>query len=179
MAIGAVSGSVQFKISFQEYVTAGVITPETLPAIIQANDGAGDTINYATGTGSGATDLEYAAKITLAATTQTIDLTSLTSPSGAAVNFARVREFIVYNPDTTAGHDIKVEGGASNPWAFVAPSTAPQYAWANGGTVWLRDPKSTGGGNGMVVGGASKTVKFDSGSNTVTFYVLISGTSVA
>jgi hypothetical protein len=138
------------------------------------------SVSYTNGTGSSQVDLIYwPDPITLAATTQTIDLTSLTDPSGAAVNFARVRELLIYNPTATAGFDIKVEQGASNPWAFVPPSTSPQIVRYGGGLYRISDPISTGGGNGNVVGGASKTIKFDSGANTVTFWVLALGGSAA
>lgn len=163
------------------YSVNSVQTPFTIPFNFpDKQSGPLSILTYTNGTGSLQFDTIYApVPIVLAATTLTIDLTSLTDPDNVAANFARVRELIVYNPATSAGFDIKIEQGASNPWAFVPAAAAPAFARYGGGYYRLSDPTSTGAGNGNVVGGASKTIKFDSGANTVVFWLLILGTSVA
>jgi hypothetical protein len=179
--MGAVSGSVAMTATFSDYVTAGQISPQTLTQAIGAAGTPQAKVTYANGTGAGLCDLAYALPVALVASTpQTFDLTSgLTGIGGEALNFARVREFIVYNPDTTAGHDVGVYHGASNGWAALPASGNPLYARAGGGSIRISDPQSTGGGNGNVTGGASKTFTVDPGSNNVTVYVLIAGGSVA
>lgn len=165
-----VVGTVTFNAAFTEQATA--LAPYQIPATISQN------LSYANGTASNQVDTIYAKTITLAATTQTIDLTSLTDPAGNAITFVRVREFIIVNTATSASFDLKVEAGASNGWAQLPPSTSPILT-RYGGILRLSDPVSTGAGNGAIVGSTSKTVTFDSGSNTITFLVLIVGGSAA
>jgi hypothetical protein len=170
-----VYGTAAASLSFTEYISSGVITPIQDTVGLFTPGVPLCSIGYTNGTGAGQVDLIYGVSLSLASTTQTIDLTSLTDLNGGAVNFARVREFFVLNTAGTAGFDLVISGGASNPWSKLGACTA----FANGGCLWQRDPNSTGGGNGLVTAGGSKTVKFDSGSHTVTFYVLILGCSTA
>lgn len=174
-----ITGTIVTYSTFGEFVS-NVVTPYSIPFSIPGAQGsAASSVNYTNGTGALQLDTCYSLLGSLASTTLTIDFTSLTDPNGNAINFARIREFLLYVTSTTAGFDLKVEQGASNGWAFVPPSTAPQIVRANGGFYRISDPNSTGAGNGNVVGASSKTVKFDSGSNTVTFLFLAVGTSVA
>jgi hypothetical protein len=166
-----ITGTVSLNFSFVEAVTG--VTNYSIPATISSN------LSYANGTGSNAVDTLYAKQIALVASTpQTIDLTSLTDPAGNSINFARVREFIVQNTSSTAGNDVKVEAGASNGWSVLPPSSNPLYARYSG-TLRISDPVSTGGGNGNVVSGASKTITFDPGSANTTINVVIVGGSAA
>jgi hypothetical protein len=166
-----VVGQVTFNAAFTEQATS--LAPFQIPATISSN------LSYANGTASSQVDTIYAKTITLVATTQTIDLTSLTDPAGNSINFARVREFIVINQATTAGFDLKVEAGASNPVIFIPPVANFLSCRNNGGTLRVSDPVSTGSGNGNVVTSTTKTITFDSGANTITFLVLIVGGSAA
>ena len=164
-------GNVTFNAAFTLQATA--LAPYSIPATISSN------LSYANGTASNQVDTIYAKTITLAATTQTIDLTSLTDPAGNSINFARVREFIIVNTATSASFDLKVEAGASNGVIFLPPAANFLSARNNGGTLRISDPVSTGGGNGNVIGATTKTVTFDSGANSITFLVLIVGGSAA
>jgi hypothetical protein len=165
-----VTGQITFNAAFTEQATA--LTTYSIPATISSN------LSYANGTLSNQVDTIYAKTITLAGTTQTIDLTSLTDPAGNAINFARVREFIVVNSATSAGFDLKVEAGSSNPVIFIPP-VANFLLCRYSGTLRISDPVSTGSGNGNVVTSSTKTITFDSGANTITFLVLIVGGSAA
>jgi hypothetical protein len=167
-----VTGTVTTNAAFTQVVSSGVIVPYQIPANITGS------LSYTNGTASNQVDTLYAKSITLVATTQTIDLTSLTDPAGNAISFARVREFWVINTATTASFDLKVESGASNGWAPLPPSTTPLFARYSG-NLRISDPVSTGASNGNVTSGTSKTITFDSGANTITFYVLIVGGSAA
>jgi hypothetical protein len=165
-----VNGQVTFNAAFTEQATA--IGTFSIPATVSSN------LSYANGTASNQVDTIYAKTVTLAATTQTIDLTSLTDPAGNSINFARVRELIVVNTSTAAGFDLKVEAGASNGVAFLPPAANFLLARYNG-SLRVSDPVSTGSGNGNVITSSTKTITFDAGANTVTFLVLIVGGSAA
>jgi hypothetical protein len=175
---GVVTGTVTLTASFNEYISSG-ITPYTINEVLGALGVLPGALQLGNGTGSLQIDTLYAAKLTLAATTTTIDFTSVVDPGGASVTFARGRFFTVFNPDPTAGHDIKIYQGASNPWAPLPSSANPGWARYGGGWYTLSDPTSTGTGNGNVITSTSKTAVFDSGANTVTFYVIMAGGSVA
>ncbi len=167
-----VSGQISYNVNFNELVSSGVILPFDIPEAITAN------LNYSNGTGSNQVDTIYGASLSLAGTTTTLNLQSLTDPSGASIDFARVRELIVINPSTTAGYDVKVEAGASSGWTVLPPSSNPLYA-RYGGSLRISDPVSTGSGNGNVVTSSLKNVTLDPGANTVTVYVLLIGGSAA
>jgi hypothetical protein len=177
---GVVTGSVTITATFAEFITAGVLNPQTLNETLTALGLAAGTLNFNNGTAAGLIDTLYAQPLALAASTpQTVDFTSVTDPGGASVTFARSRLFFVFNPNATAGHDVKVSQGASNGWAPLGVAANPQWARANGGFILMVDPLSTGAGNGNVITSTSKTVLFDPGALTTTVYVLMAGGSAA
>lgn len=167
----AISGNISFAATFNE-ITSNNISP------VEIQQGVAQNLQYGTGTGSGQVDTFYAAKLTLSGATTTLDLTTLMDPAGNAINFARVREFIVQNTAGTAGFDVKVLASSSNGWPVLPPSANPIYC-RYGAVLRFSDPTSTGSGNGNVVGGTTKSITFDPGANTVVIYVLIVGGSAA
>lgn len=177
--MGVVSGICSVSLSFTDYVTSGLITPETLTAVIASPAIAGALLSYTNGTGPLQIDGLYAGPLTLAAATTTLDLTSLAGLGGESLDFARVRELILFNPDSTPGHDVKIYQGTSNGRAQLPASSNPLYAREVNGSVRLSDPNSTGGGNGNVTGGSSKTITLDPGAHTVTVYLIVAGGSAA
>jgi hypothetical protein len=176
---GIVTGSLSLSASFSEYVTSGVLSPQTLPAALGALGLVAGSLSFTNGTGSLQVDTIYAGALTLSGAATTIDFTNFSDPGNANCSLARSRLFLVFNPAATAGYDVKIEQGASNGWAVVPPSSSPDYARYGGGIYLLVDPTSTGAGNGNVITSTSKTVKFDPGANTITIYVINAGTSVA
>lgn len=171
-----IKGAVTMGAAFTEILSgSGVIVPQTFQAYLNNLGSGPDTVPYSYGTAAGQGDLIYCKPLVLAASATTIDLTSLTGFFGETINFARVREAIGYNPDTTAGHDVTLSQGASNGWTYAPVGKL----FASGGAFRIADPLSTGGGNGMIVDGTHKTVKFDPGANTITIYVLFFGGSAA
>src|SRR5690242_19683420 len=99
--MATIGGTSQLSAGYNQTITSGVITSQTIPASIAL------TTQYAGGTAAGKVDLIYARQIALAASTpQTLDLTNLTDLGGGAVSFARVREFVIQVVDATAGHDV-------------------------------------------------------------------------
>lgn len=163
-----VSGQLFFSSSFGEALSTGLISPYAIPELYN------ETENYTNGTGAGQIDLWYPQKVVLAATTMTMDFTSLTDPSGTAINFARIREGLIWIIDKTLANKLIIEPGASNGWSF-----APNQTLFPGGSVYrlIADPTSVGSGIGAVIGSSSKTLKFDAGANTVTFGMLWLGCS--
>ncbi len=179
MSVNNVTGNTVKNFNFQEFISSGFVLPQTFNGSINPTGATAATVNYTNGTGSLQLDLLHCKPYTLSGATTTIDLTALADLDGVNQNFARVREFYLFNPDTNSTHDVKAYAGGSNGWAQLPPSTSPLYARNNGGNINLSDPVSTGGGNGNVVSGTSKTITLDPGANTVTVYLLIAGTSVA
>ena len=180
MASQNCSGTVVRTFTFSEFITAGYVQPQTLNASINPAGATWSSVQYTNGTGSLQIDTPYCKPIALVASTpQTFNLTSLTDLDGNSIDFARVREFIVFNPTATAGYDCKIYQGASNPWVQVPPSTSPGYARYGGGLYNLSDPTSTGAGNGNVVSGTNCEFTLDPGTNSFTVYLACFGGSVA
>jgi hypothetical protein len=175
--VGTATATCTTNISVQDIVSTGYVVPQTFAQALASPTIAGASITYANGTGAGQIDIAYFKPITLAASTpQTFDLTSLTGLGGESVNFARVREWVLYNPDT---HDCSAYKGASNGWAILPASTNPAWARAAGGMARISDPQSAGSGVGNVTSGTSKTFTVDPGSNAMTVYLILLGGSAA
>ena len=160
---GVVTGTIQLAAAFQEYVSSGVVNPNTIPAALGALGLAAGNLVFNNGTASGQVDTLYCKPLTLSGTPTTVDFTSVTDPGNASVSFARSRVFFAFNPSVTAGYDLGVYHGASNGWAQLPASTNPLYARYGGGFIMLTDYTSTGAGNGNVITSTSKTVTFDPG----------------
>ena len=174
-----VTGTASHNVSFTEALSSGLITPEALSAVIAAPGVAGATLQYSNGNGALGVDMLYAKAITLAATTLTIDLTSLPLIDGTTGNAAgRVRELIVFNPDSNVAHVIKVYATATNGPSWLPPTASALVCPGNNGSIRLSDPNSTGAGVGFYVDSTHKTFTLDSGANTVTCYLLMACNSV-
>lgn len=167
--MAVVTGTVQLVTGFNQTVTSGLVTTQTLPASISL------TTQYANGTGAGQINLIYAKQIALVASTpQTLDFTSLLDLSGATVNFARVRELVVQVVTVTSAFNVILGAAAANPLAAFWGTTGTDTVFA-GSIRYFTDPTSVGAGVGAVTSGTSKNVKFDPGSNNVTINLLIAG----
>lgn len=132
------------------------------------------------GTAANQSDLHYYAVLTLAATPTVLDLTALTDPFGASVNFARVKEVLIVNNSTTDGHNLLVGYATTTTHAFtsivsnpgqitVGPSTLAN----NGFLLWVA-PNTTG----AAVSSTNKLLQLDPGANTFSITVEITGCSV-
>lgn len=172
MATANVAGNIQFIPSFNEIISTGLLNTLNLPASLNIQN----SYTNAT-TGALTVDQIHAKVYTLAASATTIDLTSLLDLNGAAMNFTRVRDFIVVNNDTTVSHVVKVSQGASNGWSFLPPAANFLTCCALGGVIWLHDPQSSLSTNGMITDGTHKTILLDPGAFTINLSVLIVGGS--
>ena len=169
--MSTVGGTSQLSAGFNQTVTSGVVSSQTLPASIAL------TTQYTNGTGAGAIDLIHAKQYALVASTpQTIDLSAIADLSGATVNFARVREFVVQVVTTTAGDNVTLGDAASNAFSAFWGATGTNVVFA--GTVYhVADPTSVGAGVGAIVDSTHKNVKLDPGSNNVTINLIVAGCS--
>jgi hypothetical protein len=177
--MGVVTGTAKHDWQFQQAVSSGLITPETLAAQIVAPAVPGATLNYTNGTNALQVDQLYGKAITLNATNSTIDLTSLPLIDGTTAAGGRVRELILFNPDANAAHLVKLYAGASNGASFLPPVASYLSVPGNNGSVRLSDPNSTGAGNGFYVDNTHKNLVVDTGSNNVTFYLAMGLSSLA
>ena len=124
MAAPTVSGSVNLNESFSETITAGVITPQNLPASMSQNL----NYSYASTGASLTTDTLWAKAAQFGgggagtggsvAHYCTIPLTSLSDLAGNAITFQRVRELVIQN---SLSYPIYLYGGNSSggsavPW---------------------------------------------------------------
>lgn len=123
------------------------------------------------GTGDGQIDLIWGRTVTLTATSATYDLTSLTDAFGASVNFAHVKYLLIKNSSTT--DSLTVGNATSNPFAGWLSSGTTTETVGPGGILLKTDPKV-----GRATSGSSKNLKIDSGAATITFSILLAGTSV-
>lgn len=86
----------------------------------------------------------------------TFDLTSLTDPAGAAINFGHVTHFHVENFSTITGEDLTIGGGTNG--LFAAD---PKPVRANGGNVQHADPNP-----GILVDGTHKIIQLAAAAGT-------------
>ncbi len=122
------------------------------------------------GTSSGQVDLIWSRTVTLTATSATYDLSNLVDAFGATVNFAHVKQLLIKNGSAT--DILSVGNAASNPWSGFLSSGATTETVGPGGVLMKVDPVA-----GRLVSGTSKNLKVDAGSATITFSIVIVGTS--
>ena len=131
-------------------------------------------ISFANGTAAQQVSVQWSDTRTYVASTPvTYDLTALTSASTNTGNatFAKIKVMGIYNNETTAGHDITVSGGASNPFVGPLGGTTPTYT-IKAGTAWVFYDISTAG---ATVDGTHKSIKIDPGSNNCSVSVMFAG----
>ncbi len=130
------------------------------------------------GTAADQADVFYARVLSLAAAPQTLDLTALLDPFGAAISLARVRSISILNSSIASPVLVGFAAATANAWTgflanpgqlVVQPSTA-----TNQGILTALAPGSTG----WPVSAASKLLQLDPGAATVSVSVTILGASV-
>jgi hypothetical protein len=127
-------------------LSGGAVPATTSAAIAEAL-----AMTYTVGTAAGNVNLVYANALTITSgAPQDFDVTALTDPLGAAINFGHVTDILLVNLSTTAGQDFTLGGAASNP-LFAA---LPTVARANGGYLLIHDPNP-----GIAVSGGAKVIR--------------------
>jgi hypothetical protein len=152
------------------YGTTGVGTPQfplTLSSLLQLTPG----------TGAGKADKLYAASRTIAASTsENLDLAGgLTDPLGATLTFVKVKAILVIASSANT-NNVVLGGAASNTFTGPFVDATDKVSVPPGGAVLLTHP-----GAGWTVTAATGdilTVANSSSGTTVTYTVLLIGTSV-
>jgi hypothetical protein len=138
------------------------------------NAGAGvyssDTAN---GTSSGQGDRVYSDVDSLAGTTRSINLTTITSKlDGTALAFLKITELWIYNKATTTAYNLLV-GAGSNPIVSLWGATGDIIKIPPGGHIHLTSPID----GFAVIATTGDILKIDSGANTVPYEIIIIGRS--
>jgi hypothetical protein len=119
------------------------------PAPSTSNVNHSAALTPAVGGSAGQVNKIYSAAFTVTTGTPlSIDLTALTDPLGAALNFTNVAAILISNDSVVAGQDFSVGGGTNG--LFTA---APNIIAANGGMYLLANPNP-----GITVDGTHKII---------------------
>lgn len=132
-------------------------------------------LTLANGTGSSQADRVFSDQRTLTASaSETLDLTSLTDPSGASISFAKVKAIMIKAASGNT-NSVVVGNAASNPFVGPLGGTTPTITIPPGGSVMLLAPVS----GWSVANGSTDNLKIanSAGSTSVTYDIMIIGTS--
>jgi len=132
------------------------------------------TDSLANGTASDQSDVLFHDTRSLAATSEDLDLAgSLTDAFGSTVTFADVTGIFIQNNNTTAGHDLAIGGAAANQFINWVSDASDEIVVRAGGCLLLWAPK-----DGYAVTAATgDLLKIDAGANTVSYDIVLVGTS--
>lgn len=110
----------------------------------------------------------------LAATTENLDLAGgLTNAFGVALTFARIKAILIHNKNTTAGNNLTVGGAASNAFPLFADDT-DKYTIGPNGIFLIWEPSAAAK---AVTASTGDILKMDSGASTITYDIIIVGSS--
>lgn len=132
-----------------------------------------DTLSDGTGAIDTA-DLVWSDRRSLASTTENLDLAgSLTDSFGATITFARIKMIAIHNRNTSVGHTLTVGGAASNAFPLFADTT-DKYAIGPDGVFLIWEPSAAAK---AVTASTGDILKIDAGSNTISYDIIIIGSS--
>ena len=132
----------------------------------------GDTL--ATGTGANQADVLWHDTRTLTATSEDLDLAgSLTDAFGDTVTFVKVKGILIHNKSTTATEILAVGGAASNQLINWVANNSDIVNIGPDGVLLLWSPVD----GYAVTASTGDLLKIDSGSDTITYDIVIIGTS--
>ena len=137
-----------------------------------SNVSGSDTLT--SGTGLDQADRIFHDRRSLAATTEELDLAgSLTDVFGAALTFVKVKGIWIKNNNTTAAQTLTVGGAASNAFLLFADATDKMAIGPNS-QLFRWEPSLAGI---PVTAGTGDKLKFDAGAVTISYDIVIIGTS--
>jgi hypothetical protein len=168
-----VTGSVNMSANFGQ--TDTIIGPQTINGIIS------QALQYVNNTGVNyGVDQMFAKTGSLASTTVSFhfETSTVNDPFGNTLAMLRIRELIIANTTVTLGSFLKVYATASDGITWL-PGVASYLSVPPGGVLRISDPLSFGSGVGNVIGATTDGLELDSGSNTVSYQILVLGCSVA
>ena len=127
-----------------------------------------------TGTSANQVDKVWSDSRTLAATSETLDLAgSLTDAFGSTVTFVKVRTILIHNTSTTTTEVLAIGGAAGTQFVNWVANSSDIVNIGPDGIFLLHSPI-----DGYAVGaGASDFLKIDAGADTITYEIIIWGTS--
>jgi len=130
--------------------------------------------DYADGTASDQCDVVWQDQRTLNATSEDLDMAgSLTDSRGNTVTFADVKVIAIENTNTTAGQDLTFGPATANGVSTIFGATTESITIRAGGTLVLDAPKD----GYAITTGTADLVEIDAGANTVTYNIILMGTS--
>jgi len=119
-------------------------------------------------------DLVWSDRRSLASTTESLDLAGgLTDSFGAAITFARIKMIAIKNNNTSVGHNLIIGGAASNQFLLFTDSS-DKYTLGPNGVFLVWEPSAAAK---AVTASTGDLLKIDSGSNTVSYDIIIIGSS--
>lgn len=128
-------------------------------------------------TGTGAIDTadkKFSDRRTLAATTENIDLAgSLVDAFGNTITFARIKCIVIRNRSVTPGENLIIGGAASNTFLLFADAT-DKDSIGPGGIRLYWEPSAAAK---PVTASTGDILKVDSGAATITYDIVIIGSS--
>ncbi len=126
------------------------------------------------GTGSAQADLVWHDERTLTGTSESLDLAgSLTNAWGSTVTFAKVKGILIHNTNTTTLKVLAIGGAVATQFVNWVANSSDIVNIGPDGLFLLWSPV-----DGYAVGaGASDILKIDAGANTITYDIVIVGTS--
>lgn len=129
-----------------------------------------ESITY--GTGANQANEVWGDKRTLAATSETLDLSGvLVNGFGSTVTLSKVKGIEIRNLSTTSGEVLTVGGAASNQFLACFGSGTDKIKIGAGGVLLLTAPVD----GFTVTGGTADQLKIDSGAATLDYQILIWG----
>jgi hypothetical protein len=128
MAI-VVAGTDALTAGFNQTVSTGVVTTQTIPASINLST------SYTNGTAAGKIDALYAKQLTLAATPTTLDLQALPDLTGTNQVLLRVREIIIQVVTATVDFNVTLGNAASNAFSAIWGATGTTSSWPGRSTT--------------------------------------------
>lgn len=126
------------------------------------------------GTAANKADLVWHDRRTLDSTSEDLDLAgSLTDAFGNTVTFANIRAIAIKNRETDTGYDLAVGGAASNQFVNWVADSSDIVNIGPDGVFLLYSPVD----GYDVTADTGDTLKIDAGSNSVTYDIVVIGTT--
>lgn len=130
--------------------------------------------SLASGTAAEHADYSFHDTRTLAATSEDLDLAGgISNAFGTALTFVKIRCLMIHNKNTTSGHDLAVGGAAANQFINWVSAADDEVVIGPNGILFLWNPAD----GYAVTAGTGDLLKIDAGANTVTYDIIVIGTS--
>ncbi|HUV64847.1 MAG TPA: hypothetical protein VMW24_13190 [Sedimentisphaerales bacterium] len=129
--------------------------------------------SLATGTAADQASQVWYDTRSLAATAEELDLAGgVTDAFGAALTFAKVKQLLIRNNNTTSGHTLVIGPGTTNGVTTIWAGTSPTEVIGPNGVMVKANP----GDGYAITGGSADTIKINAGTNTVSYDIIVVGT---